>query len=143
MGFTLLSPLSYCCSMICRGVKGLIVVMYASGQVQICYLGTDPVATSRTLGQTKELDYEEMEAEHKQLLKQIRHAQSSKSVHYVKRSYRCVFPKNGSAIAYAVSLKEPNDRIRLWGEVKEYIDDAKVLLLWILQHLRLYLFVFS
>lgn len=61
-----------------RNIRGLIVVMFANGTVQICYLGTDPTASSKSFGDSKELNYADMEAEHKVLLRQIRKAQNSK-----------------------------------------------------------------
>eukprot|EP00971_Amphidinium_carterae_P280958 5577870-Amphidinium_carterae.1 len=54
------------------GVKGMIVAMDSTGKVQVCYLGTDPPAANLVNTEMKELNYDEMEEEHQELLRVIR-----------------------------------------------------------------------
>jgi len=54
------------------GVKGMIVALDSVGKVQVCYLGTDPPAANLVNTEMKELNYEEMEEEHQELLRIIR-----------------------------------------------------------------------
>mmetsp|Transcript_41791 Transcript_41791/g.75863 ORF Transcript_41791/g.75863 Transcript_41791/m.75863 type:complete len:859 (-) Transcript_41791:47-2623(-) len=54
------------------GVKGMIVALDGSGRVQVCYLGTDPPAANLVNTEMKELNYDEMEEEHQELLRVIR-----------------------------------------------------------------------
>jgi len=54
------------------GVRGMIVCMDRRGKVQVCYLGTDPPTASLVNTEMKELNYDEMEEEHQDLLRVIR-----------------------------------------------------------------------
>merc|ERR1719399_2467740 len=54
------------------GVKGMICTMDDSGKVQVSYLGTDPPMASLVNTEMKELNYDEMEEEHQDLLRVIR-----------------------------------------------------------------------
>merc|ERR1719384_202028 len=54
------------------GIKGMIVCMDCRGKVQVCYLGTDPPTASLVNTEMKELNYDEMEEEHQDLLRIIR-----------------------------------------------------------------------
>merc|ERR1719310_629845 len=54
------------------GVRGMIVSMDDHGKVQVCYLGTDPPTASLVNTEMKELNYDEMEEEHQDLLRIIR-----------------------------------------------------------------------
>lgn len=54
------------------GVRGMIVCMDTKGRVQVCYLGTDPPTASLVNTEMKELNYDEMEEEHQDLLRIIR-----------------------------------------------------------------------
>mmetsp|Transcript_15360 Transcript_15360/g.31875 ORF Transcript_15360/g.31875 Transcript_15360/m.31875 type:complete len:870 (-) Transcript_15360:93-2702(-) len=58
------------------GIKGMIVTMDRHGKVQICYLGTDPPTASLVNTEMKELNYDEMEEEHQDLLRIIRQTHS-------------------------------------------------------------------
>mmetsp|Transcript_49656 Transcript_49656/g.142028 ORF Transcript_49656/g.142028 Transcript_49656/m.142028 type:complete len:870 (+) Transcript_49656:124-2733(+) len=54
------------------GIRGMIVCMDRQGKVQVCYLGTDPPTASLVNTEMKELNYDEMEEEHQDLLRVIR-----------------------------------------------------------------------
>merc|ERR1719454_1135533 len=54
------------------GIRGMVVCMDESGKVQVCYLGTDPPTASLVNTEMKELNYDEMEEEHQDLLRVIR-----------------------------------------------------------------------
>mmetsp|Transcript_21979 Transcript_21979/g.38663 ORF Transcript_21979/g.38663 Transcript_21979/m.38663 type:complete len:878 (+) Transcript_21979:165-2798(+) len=54
------------------GVRGMIVTMDDRGKVQVSYLGTDPPMASLVNTEMKELNYDEMEEEHQDLLQIIR-----------------------------------------------------------------------
>eukprot|EP00927_Polykrikos_kofoidii_P086089 TRINITY_DN9542_c0_g1_i3.p1 TRINITY_DN9542_c0_g1~~TRINITY_DN9542_c0_g1_i3.p1 ORF type:complete len:886 (-),score=138.16 TRINITY_DN9542_c0_g1_i3:203-2605(-) len=54
------------------GVRGMIVCMDDQGKVQVCYLGTDPPTAALVNTEMKELNYDEMEEEHQDLLRIIR-----------------------------------------------------------------------
>lgn len=54
------------------GVRGMVVLMDGKGKLQICYLGTDPPTASLVNTEMKELNYDEMEEEHQELLRVIR-----------------------------------------------------------------------
>merc|ERR1719482_1242853 len=54
------------------GVRGMIVCMDERGKVQVCYLGTDPPTAALVNTEMKELNYDEMEEEHQDLLRLIR-----------------------------------------------------------------------
>lgn len=54
------------------GIKGMIVSLDERGKLQVSYLGTDPPVTTLLNTETKELNYEEMEKEHQNLLRIIR-----------------------------------------------------------------------
>ena len=57
------------------GVRGLIASFSFKGQISLSFLGTQP-PTASAVAETKELDYESMEAEHCRLLKSIRDSSS-------------------------------------------------------------------
>jgi len=54
------------------GTRGMIVAMDDRGKVQVSYLGTDPPMHSLVNTEMKELNYDEMEEEHQDLLRVIR-----------------------------------------------------------------------
>mmetsp|Transcript_22717 Transcript_22717/g.63135 ORF Transcript_22717/g.63135 Transcript_22717/m.63135 type:complete len:875 (-) Transcript_22717:176-2800(-) len=54
------------------GIRGMIICMDRHGKVQVCYLGTDPPTASLVNTEMKELNYDEMEEEHQDLLRVIR-----------------------------------------------------------------------
>lgn len=54
------------------GIRGMIICMDRFGKVQVCYLGTDPPSASLVNTEMKELNYDEMEEEHQDLLRIIR-----------------------------------------------------------------------
>lgn len=54
------------------GVRGMIVCMDCRGKVQVSYLGTDPPSANLVNTEMKELNYDEMEEEHQDLLRIIR-----------------------------------------------------------------------
>jgi hypothetical protein len=69
------------CMCDCRGAKGLVVGMNDHGRVECWYMGTDPgVPHAAAHADTKELDYEEMDQEHRKLLKTIRDASNDATV---------------------------------------------------------------
>mmetsp|Transcript_77597 Transcript_77597/g.240967 ORF Transcript_77597/g.240967 Transcript_77597/m.240967 type:complete len:556 (+) Transcript_77597:1-1668(+) len=66
-----LIPVQACVETIC-GIRGMIVCMDRLGRLQVCYLGTDPPTASLVNTEMKELNYDEMEEEHQDLLRIIR-----------------------------------------------------------------------
>merc|ERR1719421_2423233 len=54
------------------GINGMIVTLSETGKVQVSYLGTDPPTASLVNTEMKELNYDEMEEEHQELLQIIR-----------------------------------------------------------------------
>lgn len=54
------------------GIRGMMVLMDYKGKLQACYLGTDPPTASLVNTEMKELNYDEMEEEHQDLLRIIR-----------------------------------------------------------------------
>lgn len=54
------------------GTRGMIATMDEHGKVQVSYLGTDPPMASLVNTEMKELNYDEMEEEHQDLLRIIR-----------------------------------------------------------------------
>ncbi|KAF1331690.1 Pthb1 protein, partial [Globisporangium splendens] len=57
---------------------GMIVSLDADGALSINYMGTDPPSTSVVTPDTKEVNYEEMDEEHRQLLNVIRRSQGER-----------------------------------------------------------------
>mmetsp|Transcript_66862 Transcript_66862/g.186862 ORF Transcript_66862/g.186862 Transcript_66862/m.186862 type:complete len:862 (-) Transcript_66862:169-2754(-) len=64
-------PVSVFVETIC-GIRGMVVCMDCFGKVQISYMGTDPPTASLVNTEMKELNYDEMEEEHQELLRIIR-----------------------------------------------------------------------
>mmetsp|Transcript_13770 Transcript_13770/g.26699 ORF Transcript_13770/g.26699 Transcript_13770/m.26699 type:complete len:870 (-) Transcript_13770:352-2961(-) len=56
------------------GVAGLIVTLSDTNQVAVNYLGTDPPQQGASAADSKELDYEAMDVEHRKLLQVIKQA---------------------------------------------------------------------
>merc|ERR1719329_869964 len=54
------------------GVRGMVVTMSDKGDLQVSYLGTDPPTGAIVNTEMKELNYDEMEEEHQELLRVIR-----------------------------------------------------------------------
>eukprot|EP00742_Colponemidia_sp_Colp-10_P002939 GILJ01003136.1.p1 GENE.GILJ01003136.1~~GILJ01003136.1.p1 ORF type:complete len:868 (-),score=153.08 GILJ01003136.1:19-2622(-) len=57
-------------------VSGLVVVLDDSGHLQLCYMGTDPPTSSMINTDIKELNYDDMNAEHAKLLAVIKASQN-------------------------------------------------------------------
>mmetsp|Transcript_9744 Transcript_9744/g.17769 ORF Transcript_9744/g.17769 Transcript_9744/m.17769 type:complete len:906 (+) Transcript_9744:236-2953(+) len=83
------------------GVRGMIVMLNDEGSISVTYMGTDPISQVTSMAETKELDYESMDEEHKRLLKIIR---SSNSSH----------------------LEEPTDKITVQAEVPQTLDSGRI-----------------
>mmetsp|Transcript_47987 Transcript_47987/g.121864 ORF Transcript_47987/g.121864 Transcript_47987/m.121864 type:complete len:863 (+) Transcript_47987:26-2614(+) len=66
-----LIPVHTCVDTICN-VRGMVICMDSRGKVQVCYMGTDPPSASLVNTEMKELNYDEMEEEHQELLRIIR-----------------------------------------------------------------------
>ena len=66
-------PLRIAVSPFC-GVEGFLVVLHDDGRLSANYLGTDPAANPIQLLESKDLDYDAMDAEHRQLQTMIRKA---------------------------------------------------------------------
>lgn len=60
------------------GIDGMIVSLDSSGLLSVNYMGTDPPSTAVVSPDTKELSYEEMDEEHRQLLNVIRRSQGER-----------------------------------------------------------------
>ena len=61
------------------GVPGLLLSLGHDGALNLSYLGTDP-PTSTVAAEAKELNYEQMDEEHRRLLQVIRDASSDHKV---------------------------------------------------------------
>mmetsp|Transcript_91337 Transcript_91337/g.263614 ORF Transcript_91337/g.263614 Transcript_91337/m.263614 type:complete len:862 (+) Transcript_91337:104-2689(+) len=68
---TSMVPTSMFVETIC-GIRGMVICMDNVGKVQINYMGTDPPTASLVNTEMKELNYDEMEEEHQELLRIIR-----------------------------------------------------------------------
>lgn len=79
------------------GIDGMIVSLDSEGCLQLSYLGTDPPSSAVVSPDTKDVNYEEMDEEHRQLLNVIRRAQGE------RRS-------------------EPKDRLLLRAQVPSVLD---------------------
>ncbi|GMH42672.1 hypothetical protein BSKO_10591 [Bryopsis sp. KO-2023] len=62
------------------GLPGLVVTLDDEGRLSVSYLGTDPPHNVIGVAEGKELDYEEMDMEHRQLLSQIRDTKKEDNV---------------------------------------------------------------
>ncbi|KAJ0412357.1 hypothetical protein ATCC90586_009547 [Pythium insidiosum] len=60
------------------GIDGMVVSLDSEGALSVCYMGTDPPSTAVVAPDTKEINYEEMDEEHRQLLNVIRRAQGER-----------------------------------------------------------------
>ncbi|RHY32819.1 hypothetical protein DYB32_002195 [Aphanomyces invadans] len=61
-----------------RGIDGMIVSLDEDGRLNVNYLGTDPPTTSVIASDAKEVNYEEMDEEHRTLLNIIRRSQGER-----------------------------------------------------------------
>ena len=76
-------------------LDGLIVCLDENGTISVLYLGTDPPTNAVTAADQKELDYEAMDAEHRELLNDIRLSQASQAVEPSDRiNMRVQMPKS-------------------------------------------------
>ncbi|KAF1792278.1 PTHB1, N-terminal domain [Phytophthora cactorum] len=60
------------------GIDGMIVSLDSDGALGVNYMGTDPPSSAVVAPDTKEINYEEMDEEHRQLLNVIRRAQGER-----------------------------------------------------------------
>lgn len=58
---------------------GMIIALDQEGLLSANYLGTDPISTVVGANDTKEIDYEELDEEHRKLLGVIRQSQGGES----------------------------------------------------------------
>ena len=58
-----------------RNIPGMIALMDQQGNLSVNYLGTDPPTSAVIQSETKDLDYEQIDAQHQQLLQTIRQSQ--------------------------------------------------------------------
>lgn len=79
------------------GIEGMIVSLDSTGVLSVNYMGTDPPSTAVVTPDTKELNYEEMDEEHRQLLNVIRRSQGDRKT-------------------------EPKDRVLLRAQVPSILD---------------------
>jgi len=107
------------------GVKGMIVALSDSCEVSVSYLGTDPPlsvsgVSAENGGQSKELDYESMDAEHRSLLRIIKQA-STDSLVEPKEKLILSAQVQGTGIQ---PVHEDGDRDLLTNPDAEAIDPA-------------------
>ena len=57
------------------GIAGMIVSLDEDGRLAVNYLGTDPPTSAVVASDSKEVNYEEMDEEHRTLLNIIRRSQ--------------------------------------------------------------------
>ncbi|KAK1934563.1 Protein PTHB1 [Phytophthora citrophthora] len=60
------------------GIDGMVVSLDSDGALSVNYLGTDPPSSAVVAPDTKDINYEEMDEEHRQLLNVIRRAQGER-----------------------------------------------------------------
>ncbi|KAE9037122.1 hypothetical protein PR003_g6298 [Phytophthora rubi] len=60
------------------GIEGMIVSLDSDGALSVNYMGTDPPSSAVVAPDTKEINYEEMDEEHRQLLNVIRRSQGER-----------------------------------------------------------------
>ncbi|RHZ21911.1 hypothetical protein DYB37_004755 [Aphanomyces astaci] len=65
-------------SSLCLGIDGMVVSLDDDGRLSVNYLGTDPPTTSVMASDAKEVNYEEMDEEHRTLLNIIRRSQGER-----------------------------------------------------------------
>ncbi len=78
-GFVIADAASSCDTMLllcCRSLAGLVVSMSEAGEVRVTYMGTDPPTSAVHTTDSKELNYDDMDEEHRRLLVIIRESQS-------------------------------------------------------------------
>eukprot|EP00760_Papus_ankaliazontas_P038287 PhM_4_TR9053/c0_g1_i1/m.60036/K19398/BBS9; Bardet-Biedl syndrome 9 protein len=93
-------PLNIAVSTMCK-VEGMIVVLGDDNSVSVNYLGTDPATQPVQLLESKELDYEEMDDEHRRLQAIIRQAvNSGKSEPRDQVQISCDVPRGIDQSAY-------------------------------------------
>lgn len=63
------------------GIKGFVVTLNDNCRVTVCYMGTDPPLQGANGSDTKELDYEAMDEEHRRLLKMIKQVRPTHDTH--------------------------------------------------------------
>ena len=61
---------------LCRSLPGLVVSLAEDGELRVSYMGTDPPTSVVHATDSKELNYDEMDEEHRRLLVTIRENQS-------------------------------------------------------------------
>lgn len=83
------------------GVRGMIVLFGDAGQLAVSYLGTDPMSQIASVPETRDLDYDSMDKEHKSLLKVIRDSANS-------------------------SLTEPSDKIVIQAQVPHTLTHDRI-----------------
>uniref|UniRef100_A0A7S2G715 PTHB1 N-terminal domain-containing protein n=1 Tax=Octactis speculum TaxID=3111310 RepID=A0A7S2G715_9STRA len=94
---------------------GLIVTLDDRGTLQVNYLGTDPPSSAVVASSNKEINYEEIDEEHRRLLNVIREAQStsgSDSWDKLEMNVKC--PK---------SIDEPDTSFEAVNEITELAQD--------------------
>jgi Bardet-Biedl syndrome 9 protein len=57
-------------------IRGFIVLLFDTGDIRVCYLGTDPIHTKISALEARDIDFAEIEREQKRLRIQIRDAQN-------------------------------------------------------------------
>ena len=78
-------------------LPGLVVALDEAGTVRVTYMGTDPPTTGVSASDAKELNYEEMDEEHRRLLTQVKESHSE-------------------------NRPEPEDRVLLRAQVPSVLD---------------------
>lgn len=85
--------------------KGLLCILDAQGHLRLSYLGTEPPSSAVGAASTQEPDFEQIEAEHRALLRRIRDAHlRSSATHHQQLMVKCVVPpqiNNDSALSAA------------------------------------------
>jgi len=81
------------------GTRGMIAAMDSHGKVQVSYLGTDPPMAALVNTEMKELNYDEMEEEHQDLLRIIRQT-------------------------HGEGAKEATETLKIWAQVPQTLDSS-------------------
>ena len=102
--------------MFCSTIPAMIVCLDAAGLLNVNYLGTDPLSTVVGTSESRELDFDEMDAERMQLLAVIRQTQGGTN---------CVFLFNlivNNDFFLIENRVEPRERVLLRIQVPDILD---------------------
>ena len=96
------------------GQKGMVVTLDDAGELNVLYLGTDPATQSNIIPESKEINYDDVDEEHRKLLGIIRASQSdSKMEPREKIIMRAQVPKRLNAPGHLEDLDFHDNILKL------------------------------